>query len=299
MVKRGKSRGRSRARRDGSEETDSKVAAKPAGAIKFAPIVPGKENHAYSTVKDLIIRKLQKDSVDYSDVVPSLRAMTLVDLTPFRPVLQIADDADLAVRALNQASYGEEQKEKCKVHAARIRTLEINMKRAFALICDEYCTKGMQQRIETHPDYATRIEDNPIVLLEEIQKLMHETVRAQYNMLTFVEAMEALVTIKQKDGEELLDYVKRFKQIRTTYKSYLGTSLFNDHVATLPEYIAAVDDAARNTIKAETFEAFSALLILRGADEKEYSKLTEQLNMQKSMGQDQYPCVGSLTRLQH
>jgi len=34
----------------------------------------------------------------------------------------------------------------------------------------------MQQRIETHPDYATRIEDDPIMLLEEIQKLMHETV---------------------------------------------------------------------------------------------------------------------------
>ena len=113
MVKRGKSRGRSRARRDGSEESDSKVAAKP-GAIKFAPIVPGKENHAYSTVKDLIIRKLQKDSVDYSDVVPSLRAMTLIDLTPFEPVLRIAADADLEVRATQSGvirgrAEGEEQ----------------------------------------------------------------------------------------------------------------------------------------------------------------------------------------------
>jgi len=134
--------------------------------------------------------------------------------------------------------------------------LDLNMKRAFATICDEHCTKVMQQRIETHPDYATRIEDDPIVLLEEIQKLMHETVRAQYNMLMFLEAITALVTIKQKDGEELLDFVKRFKQIRTTYKSYLGTSLFNDHVEALPGNMAAADDAARMTIKTKTFEAF-------------------------------------------
>ena len=203
-------------------------------------------------------------------------------------MLQIADDADPVVNALVQASYGEEQKEKCKVHEARIRTLEINMKRAFALIVDEYCTKGMQQRIETHPDYATRIEDNPIVLLEEIQKLMHETVRAQYNMLTFVEAIEAFVTIKQKDDEELLDYSKRFKQVRTTYKSYLGKTLFDHYVGTLPEYTAALDEAARNKIKNDTFEAFSALLILKGAGD-EYREVMKTLNMQKSMGTDQYP----------
>ena len=146
----------------------------------------------------------------------------------------------------------------------------------------------MQQRIETHPDYATRIVDNPIVLLEEIQKMMHETVRAQYNMLTFVEAIEAFVTIKQKNDEDLVDYSKRFKQVRTTYKSYLGKTLFDHYVGTLPEYTAAADDAARNKIKSDTFEAFSALLILKGAGD-EYKEVMKTLNMQKSMGIDQYP----------
>jgi len=104
-VKHGASRGRGRsqAQRDGLEETETKVAAKM-GAIKFAPIVPVKENHAYSTVKDLILRKLQKESVDNHDVVTSLRAMTKTDLAPFRPTLRIADNANLVVRALNQAS---------------------------------------------------------------------------------------------------------------------------------------------------------------------------------------------------
>ena len=94
--------------------------------------------------------------------------------------------------------------------------LDLNMKCAFTTICDEYCTKGMQQWIETHPNYATRIKDHLIVLLEEIQKLMHEMVQAQYNILTFLEAIKAHVNINQKDREELLDFIKRLKQIRTT-----------------------------------------------------------------------------------
>jgi len=73
-----------------------------------------------------------------------------MELTPFRPVLRIADDADLDVKALNQLSYGEEQKEASKVHAERVRKQELHMKSAFATICDEYCTRGMQQWIETH-----------------------------------------------------------------------------------------------------------------------------------------------------
>ena len=107
-MKRGASRhrGRSRARRDGSDDSESKVAAKT-GAMKFAPIVPGKENHAFSTVKDLILRKLQKESVDNCDVVTSLRAMVLTDLAPFRPRLRMADEADLAERAIMQSSYAD------------------------------------------------------------------------------------------------------------------------------------------------------------------------------------------------
>ena len=113
------------------------------------------------------------------------------------------------------------------------------MKRAYAMIFDEYCTKGMQQRIETHPDFATRIDDDPIVLLQEIQKLMHETIRAQYSLLTIHDAIKALITIKQKDGEDLLDFVKRFKQMRSTYKSYLGMALFDSHAESLAEYLGS------------------------------------------------------------
>ena len=57
---------------------------------------------------------------------------------------------------------------------------------------------------------------------------MHETVRAQYGLFTVHHAIKGLVTLKQKDGKELLDFVKHFKQIRSTYRNYMGAGWF-DH----------------------------------------------------------------------
>jgi len=162
MAKRNASRrGRSRARRDTSEE-DSK--AKPAAkntAMKFAPITPGKDNQSYATVRDVILRKLQKERIENEDVVTSLKAMTILDLTPFEPALRIADDADEGLRTIRQASYIENNKDQMNTHEKRRRNLLSGMKRAYSTIFDDYCTKSMQQRIETHPDFATRIDDNP------------------------------------------------------------------------------------------------------------------------------------------
>jgi len=228
-------RGRSRARRDTSEEdSEAKPAAKTT-AMKFAPITPGKDNQSYATVRDVILRKLQKERIENEDVVTSLKAMTILDLDPLEPALRIADDADEDLRTIKQASYIENNKDQMNTHEKRRRNLQSGMKRAYSTIFDDYCTKSMQQRIETHPDFATRIDDNPIVLLQEIQKLMHETVRAQYGLLTVHHAIKGLVTMKQKDDEELLDFVKRFKQTRSTYRNYMGAAWFDHHSETTEE----------------------------------------------------------------
>ena len=106
MVKRSASRrGRIHARRDTSEDdSDAKPAAKSA-VMKLAPVTPGKDNQSYATMRDVILRKLQKERIENEDVVTSLKAMVILDLTPFEAVLRIADDADLDLRAIKQTSY--------------------------------------------------------------------------------------------------------------------------------------------------------------------------------------------------
>ena len=70
----------------------------------------------------------------------------------------------------------------------------------------------MQNRVEEHPDFHNKIEDDPIALLQAIKTLVHDTIRGQYPFISMTVALTQLLETKQNDNELLLDYVKRFKQ---------------------------------------------------------------------------------------
>ena len=116
---------------------------------------------------------------------------------------------------------------------------------------------------------------------------MHATVRAQYGLLTVHHAIKGLVALKQKDGEELLDFVKSFKEMRGTYRNYMEAAWFDHHAETTDEFRAAATDAARQAVKDKQFETYSGLLLLLSASQAEYGKVNKQLMMQFSMGTDQ------------
>ena len=98
----------------------------------------------------------------------------------------------------------------------------------------------MQSRIEEHPDFDSKIENDPIALLESIKTLMHDPVRAQYPLVSMTEALIRLVNVKQMDNESLLDYVKRFKQLRDVAKSHLGSKVLDTFVEHSEEYRKAL-----------------------------------------------------------
>ena len=54
--------------------------------------------------------------------------------------------------------------------------LEEGMSKAYAVIFNNYCTRAMQNRIEEHPDFETKIKDDPIELLHTIRLLTHDMV---------------------------------------------------------------------------------------------------------------------------
>ena len=83
------------------------------------------------------------------------------------------------------------------------------MCQAYALIKSQYCSKTMQTRIEEHPDYESKIDDDPIALLEAIRTLMHDTVRAQHPHASLVSQLTMWLNMKQQTDEGLMDYVKR------------------------------------------------------------------------------------------
>ena len=61
-------------------------------------------------------------------------------------------------------------------HLDHIREYGDAMHWAFAMIKSQHCTKTMQTRVEEHPDYESKIDDDPIALLEAIKTLMHDPV---------------------------------------------------------------------------------------------------------------------------
>ena len=88
----------------------------------------------------------------------------------------------------------------------------------------------MRSRVEEHPDFETKIDDDPIAPLEAIKVLMHDTVRARYPFASMTEALSNHMNLRQLPGEVLLAYVKRFKQSRDVLKTYLGTQALDEFI---------------------------------------------------------------------
>ena len=61
--------------------------------------------------------------------------------------------------------------EKYGSHLDRKKQYDDAMCQACALIKSQHCSKTMQTRIEEHPDYESKIDDDPIALLEAIKNL--------------------------------------------------------------------------------------------------------------------------------
>jgi hypothetical protein len=79
------------------------------------------------------------------------------------------------------------------------------MPKAYSLIYSTYCTTTMQARIEEHKDYESTIKNDPIKLLEAIQVLMQNPMRARYPFATMTDAFTKVLNYRQLEGQDLTD----------------------------------------------------------------------------------------------
>jgi hypothetical protein len=83
------------------------------------------------------------------------------------------------------------------------------MEKAYADIQATYCTKVMKGCIDTHPNFDTKIYNDPIELLIAIKVLMYDTIHAQNPMVVMTETIGRLINITSKQQEDsLLDCIK-------------------------------------------------------------------------------------------
>jgi hypothetical protein len=98
-----------------------------------------------------------------------------------------------------------------------------------------------------------------------------------------------MLNIKQLEGEQLLEYIKRFKQFRDFTKSHVGTDILDTFVENTREYRDETDAPTQKLMKIGAFNKWMAYLLLRNSDQQKYGSLMNGLISQFSMGNNQYP----------
>ena len=156
--------------------------------MKFAPIYLNEGSKirfaTYASVLEHIIQHIQKTFDNGEDIAVSLKKMEIVDLDAEAPVRAISLETNEDKRKIEQDGYDILYQERTRRHLDREDNLRKGLFKTYGLIFSNYCTRGMQHRIEEHPEFKTLIEDNPIQLLEAIKVLVHDKIRTQYMFIT-------------------------------------------------------------------------------------------------------------------
>ena len=115
-----------------------------------------------------------------------------------------------------------------------------------------------------------------------------QTVRAQYPYISMNKALKDLQNVSQYHDEQLLDYVKRFKQLRDVAVSYIGTDVLKEFIENSKDY-SSVNGTRQKKMKEEAFDRWMAYLLIHGSDQDKYGSLINNFIAQFSLGHDQYP----------
>ena len=157
--------------------------------LQFAPNAQGKPQTAtFATVKEAIIQQIEKTFPDGHDIAVSIKKGVLYDLDSEAPVWKISTNADPDEARREQDGFNMLYQSKLNSFVQHEENLRKGMVTAYALIFS-YCNNVMQLRVKEHPEFAKSIEHDPIKLLEAIQVLMHDPIRAQYPVISMTEAL--------------------------------------------------------------------------------------------------------------
>ena len=220
----------------------------------------------YETVKKVILLKFPQEfkmGVYISEGLREMRAPTIP-----APTRQRSTDTDKTIASEENDSFDVIFAEEAKVYATEKRQLAVETRAAGSKIFLDYCTRGMQDKLEAETDFDKVLRDDPLKLLERIRVLMHEPDKAKEPFTSFLDATANFVNIRQMENENINDYVRRFKNMRTIFKSLSGNKLLDGFAENLPEYKALTDTVKQVEFKSAMFRKFEARNFVRTLDRK-------------------------------
>ena len=128
----------------------------------------------FNVTKDAIVADVQAKYKFRTDIAKAIRDRKKFEINNIRPVREIAKLSNaetqlLTTNAERNSRIEQKQKGLNIEYKASVHMfieckcmLEENEAKAFSLIINKYCTKEMQNRVQTHPKYDTDLVDDPI-----------------------------------------------------------------------------------------------------------------------------------------
>ena len=140
----------------------------------------------------------------------------------------------------------------------------------------------MQLAIKELPNYESEVLDDPLKLLEEVEKLMHVPRKAVYPVLTLIETLSNLMNCRQGENDTLTGYLEKFKSEKNVVVSLFGEGFLNGHVENTQDYKDISDaDATQQAreqreMKEKAHKQFWGLLFLKQSDQSKYGHLLKE-----------------------
>ena len=253
----------------------------------------GQQKATYTQVKNKICGIVQQTFTDGLLVANMLRNETKTTLTA--PTRDISSESDEAAKKIEQETFDMIFKAEMEEHIRQRNLLKQNIGKAYALIFNEYCTTGMQHKVEQAANYETTIRNDPFELLKKVKVLMHNPSDKGYDYLSLVLALKTLLMMTQKENEGLHNYTGRIKQARDVVKSLMGKNfldgftenreVYNSVVATA----TATEQEQKDALKASAIDEFGACVFIMNSDKSKYGSLLSHLSTEINLGHDKYP----------
>ena len=143
--------------------------------FKFQPHDTAKKNgYTFDKIKEAAILKLQTALENGCYVVKSLRDR--VKKGPDTPTLQTSTagrDANDPARVREQSQFNMKYRSQDDFWCKKNEEFEESWERAYGIIFSQYRSNTMQLAIKEHPDFESRIRDNPLKLLIEVGRESH------------------------------------------------------------------------------------------------------------------------------
>jgi hypothetical protein len=237
----------------------------------------GSKNQAsdYETTAAFVINHIKK-TFDYIDISKALR--TLVEPNPddWEPTLRISESADTTIKEKENEQFMMIYEVEFYEAVRRKRTYENNTIKAYALLW-ERCTEAMQSKVRSRTDYGTVVYDDPIALLRAIREHSLNYQDTEYEIAIIAGAYRSVFTCKQKEGESLQDYTRRFKTSTEMLEFHVGGPIISSKCA---KSMSGLDQT--NPSKTELMteqESLFAVLYLENSDQDKNGSILNNLTL--------------------